>query len=805
MVKMHKLTKGGQTIFPATIYDAVVNPQTRKSLATEIAELAPNDSLSNYVMKLVDKSTTLYDKFVIRDNVKIIAGTKKYVNDSDYLCIEISREDSPAFILFKDILKNTGNTPTALAYIDDDTGGFSYNTEIGTYSFTLNTKLVYTKVSMCFAKNGGKIFLENLVNYWNKEYDIPVNVLSDYKVRGNSMLDLENALLNVRFIKGATGYMQNSDGWAIYPIFKVKNTDKIWANQYYSVTFFILDNKGTIITNGSFKTQTGMGLPASYFQIADYADIADMEEVNMIITSSVSSLVITNDSPSNSAEYWIKNPDLLKEINAVEEAPVDDRIYGRKNAQWERMGESLSLAETKTYNLFNGNLTNAYLDASTGAVVSNPSYRITDFIECPSEGIVSVQGVTSGHIYCYTDDGTYIPKRELNTQGGSSPYLMFAARKGTSKIRFEYHINNKTGDLMVKLGGGGDRTPYISHVKQAVPTDYLYLYQIVHNWDVRTWWTDKITDTLGDSISQNPGYQFFIDRMLGTMSQWHGIGGTRISGSNGNAFWQDIRINALAEDAVLINVAGGTNDRGSYTLGDISISNHDTNTLCGAINVLLSKLYYRYMKVKGYYNEVDYTGINQVLVARNINILFVLPPHVCETSTAVNNISADMIKVLNLWGVKYVESKLQTGINDMNKTWFYSHYTDDTIIDPTHGGIPYYERIAREIIARMMEMTPIADIEAMAASTRTYTVTMQQGNGYQLEAYNNSVSPVSEGGEFSVKLTIQEGYDGSSASVKANGDSVAKDSILSTPGLDIYTVKNIMENVTISVEGIVMI
>lgn len=330
MAKMHKLTKGGQTIFPATIYDAVVNPKTRKSLAMELAELAPNDSLSNYVMKLVDNSTTLYDKIVIRDNVKIIAGTKEYVNDSDYLCIEVSREDSPAFILFKDILKNTGNTPTALAYIDDDTGGFSYNTEIGTYSFTLNTKLVYNKVSMCFAKNGGKIFLENLVNYWNKEYDLPVNVLSDYRVRGNSMLDMENALLNVRFIKGATGYMQNSDGWAIYPIFKVKNTDKIWANQYYSVTFFILDYKGAIITTGSFKTQTGMGLPASYFQIANYADIADMEEVNMIITSNVSSLVVTKDSPSNSAEYWIKNPDLLKEINAVEEAPVDDPYLWQK-------------------------------------------------------------------------------------------------------------------------------------------------------------------------------------------------------------------------------------------------------------------------------------------------------------------------------------------------------------------------------------------------------------------------------------------------------------------------------------------
>ena len=39
MVKMHKLTKGGQTIYPATIYDAVVNPKTRKSLTTEISEL----------------------------------------------------------------------------------------------------------------------------------------------------------------------------------------------------------------------------------------------------------------------------------------------------------------------------------------------------------------------------------------------------------------------------------------------------------------------------------------------------------------------------------------------------------------------------------------------------------------------------------------------------------------------------------------------------------------------------------------------------------------------------------------------
>ena len=40
MVKMHKLTKGGQTIFPATITDAVVNPNSRKSLTAELSKFS---------------------------------------------------------------------------------------------------------------------------------------------------------------------------------------------------------------------------------------------------------------------------------------------------------------------------------------------------------------------------------------------------------------------------------------------------------------------------------------------------------------------------------------------------------------------------------------------------------------------------------------------------------------------------------------------------------------------------------------------------------------------------------------------
>ena len=39
MAKIYKLTKGGQTIYPATTTDAVVHPTTRKNLTEELAEL----------------------------------------------------------------------------------------------------------------------------------------------------------------------------------------------------------------------------------------------------------------------------------------------------------------------------------------------------------------------------------------------------------------------------------------------------------------------------------------------------------------------------------------------------------------------------------------------------------------------------------------------------------------------------------------------------------------------------------------------------------------------------------------------
>ena len=52
MAKIYKLTKGSQTIYPATTTDAVVNPNSRKNLTAELSELEVE--INGYVFKLSD-------------------------------------------------------------------------------------------------------------------------------------------------------------------------------------------------------------------------------------------------------------------------------------------------------------------------------------------------------------------------------------------------------------------------------------------------------------------------------------------------------------------------------------------------------------------------------------------------------------------------------------------------------------------------------------------------------------------------------------------------------------------------------
>ena len=120
------------------------------------------------------------------------------------------------------------------------------------------------------------------------------------------------------------------------------------------------------------------------------------------------------------------------------------------------------------------------------------------------------------------------------------------------------------------------------------------------NVNLAGWYAGKKASALGDSITENGN-----SNASGTHSAWRrmvaeklhltdeivncGIGGTRVSGTNENAMWQDVRINSIPTDSDVVFFNGGMNDWiANAPLGDTDSS--DTSTFYGALNVIAQKL-----------------------------------------------------------------------------------------------------------------------------------------------------------------------------------------------------------------------
>jgi len=78
--------------------------------------------------------------------------------------------------------------------------------------------------------------------------------------------------------------------------------------------------------------------------------------------------------------------------------------------------------------------------------------------------------------------------------------------------------------------------------------------------------------------------------------------------------------------------------------------------------------------------------------------------------------------------------------------------------------------------------------------TKTYTVTLMEGEGYIIAACDGSENPVTEGGSFSFTVTVADGYAGTP--VVKSGDTV----LTSVDG--VYTIEKITADQTVTVEGV---
>lgn len=216
----------------------------------------------------------------------------------------------------------------------------------------------------------------------------------------------------------------------------------------------------------------------------------------------------------------------------------------------------------------------------------------------------------------------------------------------------------------------------------------------------------RVLSYLGDSLSSPNNWAKGCENVLNMIIKGSGIGGTSIAGTATTCYHQDSRINALNIDAKVIFIQGGTNDCRFYVKqGEKSKNNYDTTTFWGGFNVMLSKIYYKYLKQsKGFYNNIDYSGVIQVEKPYvKIPIYVILPPTIPVDESDVNNYSdyrdgialrrQDLIELCELWGLDYVDAN-QIGYN----------YMTNESSDVVHGSSNnFFDILGAKVVSKLVE------------------------------------------------------------------------------------------------------
>ena len=201
----------------------------------------------------------------------------------------------------------------------------------------------------------------------------------------------------------------------------------------------------------------------------------------------------------------------------------------------------------------------------------------------------------------------------------------------------------------------------------------------------------KIINYFGDSNTANGRYQTFVNRQNGVINSYtSGVGGSNVAGSREDAFWQDARINTLHDDADIIYIMGGTNDSAnSRNIGEATLANHTTTTFIGAYNVVISKIYYKYLNdTTGYYagDGVDYSCVTRATDKKQILIVLGTPPFTSDSTYTNNGKMQEIIEAVkqvgNMWGLPVVNVWGDANLNAIN----YPDYYTDTVHVNVKGG-----------------------------------------------------------------------------------------------------------------------
>lgn len=99
MAKIYKLTKGGQTIYPATTTDAVVNPNTRKNLTAELSEFKMdiiNQKKGENIIDNFDQSTAY---IVYGNQGEISSSIEKITHNATFIATKLECKAGDRFLI----------------------------------------------------------------------------------------------------------------------------------------------------------------------------------------------------------------------------------------------------------------------------------------------------------------------------------------------------------------------------------------------------------------------------------------------------------------------------------------------------------------------------------------------------------------------------------------------------------------------------------------------------------------------------------------------------------------------------------
>lgn len=172
----------------------------------------------------------------------------------------------------------------------------------------------------------------------------------------------------------------------------------------------------------------------------------------------------------------------------------------------------------------------------------------------------------------------------INRVNYSSDPYDYTVPTGVSYASF-ISLKSKTAELSIK------RMQSASSVKILKSSIFPALVDAGNQWDGLGW------ASLGDSLTFQNLWQPYVISQLNLVHTNCGIGSTLLAGTDVNAFWQDVRLNAIkTANPSLVTILGGANDItqdipiGTDTEFDLALGSKDKTNFKGAYSYIIENL-----------------------------------------------------------------------------------------------------------------------------------------------------------------------------------------------------------------------